>query len=907
VARRFINRVTEFSALSACWARAVAGSGNFIVIEGEAGSGKSRLLSEARKDAQKTGAWLATGLCLPYAAAPFGPISDVLRLIARDHPAAFPPAPHLREVLRGLVPELRGPFESTGAADQLKSRWMLEGAVETLRRLSATTPAAIAIEDLHWADNGTLDFLRFVVPQLTDLRIAIVATVRDDEIAGNPVLSAFMGEIVRQPNTTRIRLADLSMEDSRRLVAAAMPEKSSVSAETIARICAIGEGHPLFIEELLKHSLERPAADSPEALLPTSIDRALASRLAGIDAQERRVLEVAAAIGSAFSLDELCEVAAISREHVMQALKNAKDRNLVIEQRDSRFRFRHELMRQAVYTNALATSLRPIHLALAQRLEQQEGGSAATLAYHYAAAGQTVKAADFAERAGDESIEAFSFSDAVAHFERALGSAADSRHAAELELKIGRSFSLLGDNKRAIAAFDRALDASEKAGDSNLRLRALFIAFRSASRDRLNPERPFRLATEALALADEAGTAGDLLLAHVQLAQELLARRALDEARTHLDATPSDIEGLPLQAQSFQEEVRARTEFASGRLSQFRTAFAKAAELARAARSVDNECNAHFNWGVLELELGAFDSALREFETIHTIAGKYGLQRFDWLARLETVEVLIFRGELARAKAIFEEIDPALNDAAWRTVLAYLGMWLAELLGDAALQERFADEELLAQARATEDPEFFGPLAGAHARMIAQKLGAGDAFPLLAEAVGMMRDANCNQQTLITVAMLGFAGALPRARELLTKQKAVYRSDRANFTLDAFDGFAALHDNKRSDAKRIGIAARAVAEKMGAATLVDYADRIIAGDASPPRKDSRGAPLLSARESEVAQLVSAGLTNREIALKLTISERTAEQHVSAVLRKYGLRSRTELALKLGARPDPQDP
>jgi DNA-binding CsgD family transcriptional regulator/tetratricopeptide (TPR) repeat protein len=894
VARRFINRAVEYGALREAWRSAEGGRGSLVLVEGEAGSGKSRMLREARGEFERAGTWVTGGLCLPYAAAPFGPVSDILRSIAREHPVAFPPAAHLREVLRGLVPELTGPFEATAAGDQLKSRWLLEAIFDTLRRLSAKTPAAIAIEDLHWADNSSLEFLRFVAPQLHELRLLVVATLRDDEIAGHAGLAALVGEADRLGGVTQIRLGDLSADDSRRLVVAALPERNTVSAETIGRICAIAEGHPLFIEELVKHSLEASPGAGSE-LLPTSIERALQSRVAGLDPEDLRILEVAAAIGTSFTAEELAEIAGLDGDRAIEAMRRARDRNLVIERRGSGFRFRHELMRQAVYRNALAASLKIVHAKIAERLERAGSGNAALLAYHFEEAGDAERASGYAERAGDEAfVEQRAFLDAATQFERALRWSRDPGAEARLHFKLGQALSRLGNVERALGNYERALEAADRAGDARLRLKITWERLPDHSKAH-GATGALELAEEGLRLAETASGASDIATGHLACAQAFLWQGAFEAAIPHLESARPLLAAVEPRTAAFYHQMHAQVRYALGDWEGWRASTAAAIETARAARDIDGEWNARYNCSGFALEIGDFELAAIQIDASLELAGTFGMQRSFWLSRIARAELALYQGQIDLARQLVQELAREPIQGAWPAFLAGLALWTADLAGDDALRREFENAEMPALAEATGDARFYGPLAAEYARLAAQRGDGAECRRLLESALAGMQNVACNQQTLIMVAAAGLAAALPRARALLAENAAHGSNPRARYSLALFDAHAALSGGRKAEAKQLAEAALLEARAMKSALLERLAQSAVDGRpfAVRPRSDS----LLSKREREVAVLAGQGKTNREIALALTISERTAEQHVSAVLRKLGARSRTELAAR----------
>jgi predicted ATPase len=273
--RPFIGRQQELAYLRERRLEAGSSHGGLVLVAGDAGIGKSRLISEFCKSLAYSRWKVASAVCLEFARRPYGPILEVLSRVATQR------------------------FELANAATK---REQFDAVVEAFEGIAARSALMIVIEDLHWADAATLDLLAYFGTMLNRLRVLVVASLRTDELNPRNPCTTAVARIARVANAGRIDLGPLRGSDLHRFIDEAL-SGVGLSEETRRAVATAGEGNPFFTEELLKSEVERNTAQSiprEPRRLPHDVRATLLERLRPFDESERRVVSQAALIGRSF-------------------------------------------------------------------------------------------------------------------------------------------------------------------------------------------------------------------------------------------------------------------------------------------------------------------------------------------------------------------------------------------------------------------------------------------------------------------------------------------------------------------------------------------------------------------------------------------------------------------------------
>ncbi len=477
----FVGRQAELHTLRGALDDASSGRGRLVLLAGEPGIGKTRTADELARYAQERGCEVLVGRCYEGDGAPaYWPWLQVLRRYAESRePEALAKetGPHAADVaqilpaLRELLPHVSPPPPL--CPEQARFR-LFDSIAVILRRAAAPRPLVVVLDDLHWADEASLLFLRFLVQEMHASRLLVLGTYRDNETADGRPLARALGEIARHGWVSRLTLRGLDgreVADFMAAVCGLQPPPSLVAA-----VHRETDGNPLFIAEVVRlltadGRLPETDLERPAIRLPQTTRHVIAHRLDRLSAPCRHVLAVAAAIGRDFDLAVLSLVSDVPVERLLVVLGEAIEARLVgdVEHAGCRFRFAHALVRETLHDEMPVVERMRLHRAIATALETRPalGRDArldAELAHHFlesAALGEPEKAVAYAVRAAGDALALLAYEEAARYYERALDvlalvDTASEDDACELLLGLGDALARAGDRARARETFARA-------------------------------------------------------------------------------------------------------------------------------------------------------------------------------------------------------------------------------------------------------------------------------------------------------------------------------------------------------------------------------------------------------------------------------------------------------------------
>src|SRR5262245_42806984 len=452
-----IGREEPLRVLEGALADAAGGRPRLAVAGGEAGVGKTRGLGALEDRARERGFIVLHGESIEFGGEEFAyaPIVAALRDLPADWATAAVAdfAADARESIAALLPrlDLDGRAPGAAASGRFGQGRLYELVLGLLGRLAdEEAPVLLALEDVHWADRSTHDFLAFFARNLRTARIALVVTCRSEEV-GTP-LRRLLSELTRRPAVVRVELDVLDRDGvAQQLEAIA---GAPVPASVVEQVHARGGGNPFFGEELF-------AAMAVGERLPGTVAEAVLLRTGRLERPD--LLRLVAAAGGRIEyalLDQLSPDAA-------PALRPALDAGILVRDRDDAgVAFRHDLMGEVVYRELLPPERTQLHLRIARALADTPDAAAATLAYQWYRAGDSEHALRASVSAGLDAAGVYAFSEARGHFERALELWDD---AVPLEVDkvdvlsgAAQAARFAGDNESAVrlglAALDQATD-----------------------------------------------------------------------------------------------------------------------------------------------------------------------------------------------------------------------------------------------------------------------------------------------------------------------------------------------------------------------------------------------------------------------------------------------------------------
>ncbi|HEY1238892.1 MAG TPA: AAA family ATPase [Solirubrobacterales bacterium] len=944
--RGLIGRDQECARIGEKVNEAVAGEGGLVLVAGEAGVGKTRLLDEV---ASSTGAAVLRGAASRDSTPAYGPVVAALRSHLRDHPGALDDCGPLGEHLGLLMPEL-GPAPESVDTDTLR-----EAVRHALASIAEERGALVILDDLQWSDAATLELLAELGPSLPGTSLLLIGAYRSDELPRDHPLRRTRGELRR-----RRALDEISLEPLDEPGTAALLERELGGAPSRPLVRAVhdrAQGLPFFVEELAAAlSAERrlhsgaggiEVANGSEVSVPETIRDAVLLRCADLSPEGRAAAEAAAVAGERFELEALVDLAGEAGVGELLEL------GLIGECGEGNAAFGHSLAREALYSDVPWLRRRELHRKLGERLEAR-GASAIEVAPHWLGARDEDRARRQLLLAAEEFESVHAYRDAAGMVRQALELwpegeelderlAALERHGAWAELageladasrawreasalqrdrgeqaalgaalrRLGRVCALQGDRAGAIEALTAAADAFAASGDPGAaagdRLAAAdFLQF--AGRHAASLELSRRAAEEARAasrvdLQSRALAAEGVVLAKrgdFEPGMELV-KRGLSLALEH-DLTTESVDAYQRLGTVFET---------AGDYANARDALSSALDLCQIADNREPEAGCVACMAYVLRELGEWPRTIEicreliedhEGNGVRTIAdgalgyirgirGELGPARRHLTAGLELarrLDVFSMQVDCAASLALVADFDSDEDEALERCRFV-LGRWEESEDHHYAVWGLRLAASLFAQAGRREE---------AHAcadglTRIATDSGHGDALAALAHALGEI--ALADDEPELAAEQLGRAVELHRSLRIPAERAQILH--RAG-VVRAAAGDRELAIERHAEAYRLArqLGARPLAGRAAAAIeeLGESVEQRLGRSAG----DGEGSPL-TRRELEVVRLVAEGRTNREIAGELFLSPRTIDMHVRNILAKLDCRSRVEASIKAG--------
>jgi len=385
-----IGRSTELTSLSTLLERVKGGQGQVVVLSGEAGIGKSRLMMETRALAVAEGFLVLQGSCFPTDQnCPYAPLLDLLRSFlttdarARTIAELGPLTATFSPLLPDLLPQpLEHPMLPQLDVEQEKRR-LFAGLTHVFTSQADTPPLLLVIEDLHWSDDTSLEFLHYLARRCASHGFLLLLTYRSDEV--HPGLLHLLAQLDRERLAREYVLARLTRSEVEAMLQAIFAEQRVLPDELGETLSTLTDGNPFFIEEVLKSLLTSggitftdsgwmrlllSAAPDGHLSIPRSVQDAVSQRSRRLSPKAKQLLMLAAVAGRRFDVQVLQRLLRCKASQLVGLLQELVAAQLVVEESADRFSFRHALTRQAIYTGLLARERRALHRRVASTIEQ---------------------------------------------------------------------------------------------------------------------------------------------------------------------------------------------------------------------------------------------------------------------------------------------------------------------------------------------------------------------------------------------------------------------------------------------------------------------------------------------------------------------------------------------------------
>ncbi len=945
----FVGRQREFDLLERVWGEVDRGARRVVFVGGEAGAGKSRLVAEAGTRLHAAGAAVLLGRCLSELPQPYEPFVEPLRVLREAVAAELL---HPRAAMAGDVVERLDTLTGLAAVDtggrDPRSRTLLyDAATAVLVAAAAERPVVLVLEDLHWAGETTVELLSYLVHHTDDANLLVLGTHRNAPPDQSSLLMRAQSGLLRVDGVERLDLTPLSDED----IAAYVRHETGTSYSQ-ARVLAPAlrthtGGNPFLLREVLRDVGNTPAEafEARELSAPETVRELYQSRLDSLGADERHVIEVAAVVGDDFEVGLVAAATGREPSSVLGAIDTGASLGLLeaVPAAPGSHAFVHSLARQSVLGLMAPSALALANAAVGEALDEHfpaADNRTQRLANHFASAqalGYAERAVVHLRRAGDQAAQRLALAEAGEMYERAAALCVDPEERDELRLRAADRLTAAGafedshrlclevfaqgssrDRLRAAMAYEEAAWRVGEPGHATARMLTAALEEPDVPAD--DPLRVLARASRARALffmgedarawaevmptISAARSHGDwTVLAHA-LACAVNAIPSPSSARTMLDlavelkemAVRHDVPGLVTQAGS-STQIAAYT---VGDLERFEVGYADVAEAAaRTGEAFFRLQVGCYTWG-RQFAAGDLVRAAHTHQDLLAMdlrgGAIHGLNLADRLT-LQTFLLKRERDDLGPARALLDGSEDVegrwppgllafftefgLHDGARRIARLIVrdldwyvssATWAAtaSFLAEAALALR--DRDLASRVRPA-----LAAYSGCHL-IAGPSIGVfGSADRYLGHLDAVLGRPEAEEDYLRAAAGDAAMGAaLFRAYDLAGRWDHLRRSG--------------------APGRRIEQARAEAVAAIGDTDLPRLRRRLDLAPAGATRSRSARPDGLTQREIEVLGLLAEGLSNRELAERLVISENTVTNHVRSILMKTGCENRTKAAM-----------
>ncbi|MGP8077162.1 MAG: ATP-binding protein [Thermoplasmata archaeon] len=708
-AHPFVGRADLWKEIDLLLAEAAGGAGRGVLLGGPSGMGKSEVLRATAGRAGARDFRVAVARALPdEMPAPFSLVRDLVASLAKELepipvdeplptanlPVLFVPAeersppdprpvdrsaegsPASDELERILAPIGRTEVEGLGASrDRLHGR-----LVQHFLGLARDRPLLLAVDDLPFADLSSLQFLWRLSNELASARIALVATM-GEEADVPPGVREIVGSIRRSASLRSIALRPLTLPELAEFVTYLHQGVAPLPAD-VERWYAQTDGNPLFVEQIVRSTLEGGPRDAPTGDGIPDLVTVLLARIRSLDDTERRVLTYAAVLGREFDFARLAAAGGVEEERLSEALDRLVLAGLLREKGEEVYEFVSEALRASVYAELTETRRRILHHRVATALEGRAGTGNFELARQFYLGRDYPKTVEYNLRAAEAATRSFAFDAALSHLARALEaerrrSDHDTRREIRLLTEYGRLLHETGDLVRSEEVLTEAVDLARTEGTHELELGRALLALAWSRLDRGLYSAVEPLAKEAIALLERVGTPRDLLSGHRVLGNVYWRVVDLPQAVVHqrIALEIAEREGTPIErghalvdmANTLQPQGRESLEVALGM-------YARAAELFATADDPSARARVLMDRAVFEYGVGMTADAYRDLDEALAAAERSRSPLWIGFCLLNLAEWKAEAGDAPAGAAALERAGEALRPLSDRLARQQIAM-----------------------------------------------------------------------------------------------------------------------------------------------------------------------------------------------------------------------------------------
>ena len=760
---KLVGREHELGDMLAAWRRisALSGDGRVLLVSGEPGIGKTRLVRELMTQVQVAGARVLMGECYAEGGVPYAPVASLIYqgiacLEAGNGRSPVLPDRVLADLIT-LAPELRMRYPmippNPSLDPQTEQQRTYESVLALLSAVSALAPTMAILDDVHWADSGTLYLLRHLArrSRAANLRLLLVAMYREVELDEALPWHEVLLDLTRERLATRVKLGRLTREQTRDLLYALFEEE--ITPEFLDGIYKETEGNPFFVEEVCKTLVEegklyfkdgswqRPPMT--EIIVPQSVRIAIQARVAKLSEPAQEILRLASILGREFDFQVIRQASDWDEDTLISALEEAGHAQFISEMRSDqpgqvKFVFVHALIPATLSDSISSLRRQRMHRRVAQVIERLLPDDYESLANHFKQAGDLEPARVYFGKAGERALKVYANQEAERYFRTALEIGGSDVERADLLFKLGEAEFRQSHFSEARETWLEAISAYKTLGDYDGIARA-YARASQAARQGGNQAEAVKLARQGLeAIEGQPETKGTATLlrtaanmsfsAGIPEEGESLLKRALGIAeRFQSDEEKAEI----LSDLGFLLSYRKRFDEA-------RQAFSQAIRLAESSGGLSAAECAHNYLGQLLIDTGELRESIDHFLHSAEICRKIGSPSRELFNLSLAMASTCLLGEFAPARAMRERLELLLQMTGSTGPPGHVATLSLSILS--FFQGEWEEainllSEMRARARAQGDLNYLNIADGALGEVFLEMGELEQAVPVLTEAI----------------------------------------------------------------------------------------------------------------------------------------------------------------------------
>lgn len=699
---RLVGRERELEEARALWNKAISEEGQTLLISGEPGIGKTRLMREVATHAEVSGGQSIVGECYAEGSAPYATVGQIIRrAFRRSAEDGFNLPDFVMADLLTLTPSLRASYPdippNPTLDPQSEQQRLFESVIALCKALSERAPLLLVLEDVHWADSGTLSLLRHLARRTRHQRVLLLATYREVELDEARPFNQVLLDLNREQLAVRLKLPRLDREQTKEMLEVLFDEE--MRPESLEAIYRETEGNPFFVEEVSKALVEsgklyfedgrwhRPSIEELE--VPQSVRIAIQSRIGKLPEEVQETLQLASILGREFNFDTLAEASELDEDALIEALENAEQDQLIEEVSSEdgvTFAFIHAMIPTTLSEGVRTLRRRRIHRRAASAVERLRPEDYEALAYHNGEAGDHEKALKYYTLAGERSAKVYANQEAETYFRSALDLVRTETERSHLLSALGEVLYNQSHFEEAIEIWLEGIKLYQGLEDKD-RVAWLYARCGRAVWDNGDTPGGLVICQEGMStLGDAPDSPGMANLLH-ETARAHYFNFQTDECRTLCNLS------LKMAERVGSVDVQVDALITKGLLPDLPTEetlmiFEQAIEVAESAGLLYHAARAHNNLGVITtFQAGSLSSGLEHFRQAAELSRKIGNASFELFSASNATSNQILLGHLDEAEEelsvqnqMLEAIyDPGPSELNLKATEAYLSRFRGEL------------------------------------------------------------------------------------------------------------------------------------------------------------------------------------------------------------------------------------